>query len=190
MDLSTHALPARFEVYEGDVKDLKLAFSREPFVTPNGKFVNLYEPGSGKAPAFLLRDVTVPYDWQAKFRTLSVPAGPGTVALDIVDRVATLVDRANLANAQGWYGKDEAIVEAAVSVKTGLRASPAGTMLTLKAPGGETDPEFYDVRGQLAEGPVPLRNAVCDVLLTLNGLFVRGLECYCQWKVHAIVSTT
>jgi hypothetical protein len=186
MDLIA-AIPARFELYQGQPGEIALLFGKDPFNLPTGKFVSVLLDGEAmKPPAFLLEDVVLPYDWHDKYKTLSVPAPAGAYVRDLAERIEELVGKAATAHAMQWFGKDASVVAAALSVKSGLRDAPCGTVLTVKAPTADAVPDFYTTAGVLAAGPESLRGSTCDLLVTVNGIFVRGFEVFVQWKLQAV----
>jgi hypothetical protein len=186
MDL-TKCLPTRNSIYSDDVSKMKLAFARQPFNVNSGKFVSAVLPNEQGAPAFLLKGLELPYNF-SKFRTLALPAEDNEVS-NIVARVAELVRRACKVNASEWFEKSENVVEAALDLKTGLREGKVGTTLSLKAPSNEQDPEFFDVTGDPVDADLNVRDGTCDVLVSFNGLFLRGLTVFIQWKVIAVSLT-
>jgi hypothetical protein len=186
MDLTT-AIPARFELFDGQPGEIALLFGKDPFNLATGKFVSvLLDEEVMKPPAFVLNDVVLPYDWHERYKTLSVPAPEGGFVRDLAERIEELVHKAAATHAMQWFGKDATVVAAALSVKSGLRDAPCGIVLTVKAPTPDAVPDFYTTAGVLAAGPEPLRGSTCDLLVSVNGLFVRGFDVFVQWKLQAV----
>ena len=188
MDLTTK-VPERNALFAGEPKALKLAFNMNPFVMPTGKYISVALPTEAKPPAFVLKDVKLAWGWSDKFRTISIPAPPGSAANTLAARLETLATKASSINAVPWFGKPSDVVEAAVTIKAGTRESQGTTYLTLKAPSQEEDPSFYDIDGKEIQSDADLRGCTADVLFVCNGLFIRGLDVFVQLKCVAIAKT-
>lgn len=189
MDLITK-VPQKNALYDGQPQDLKLAFGMRPFVLPTGKFVSILLPDKAKPPAFLLRDVKLPWGWHEKYRTISIPAEDSSEAAILAERLGTLATKASALNAEEWFGKPASVVHHAVTVRNGVKEYRDSAFLVLKAPGQDEEPEFYDMDGKLVGSDLDLRNAVCDVLFVTNGCFLRGLDVFVQAKCVAIAKKT
>ena len=189
MDLNTQ-VPEKQALYDGTPKDLKLSFSMSPFTLPTGKFINVLLPNEGKSPAFVLKNVKMGYGWSEKYRSISIPAHPGSDANEIASRLAELATKAAVVNSMAWFGKSAEIVKQAVTVKAGLRESQGQAYLTLKAPTQDEDPSFFDVDGSTIPSNTDTRGCVADVLFICNGVFIRGLDVFVQLKCIAIALTS
>jgi hypothetical protein len=182
------------DVAAGEERKLSLAFSTVAGpLRIGGKWVSVRSVPSGLPPMFVLKDVRLPFD-VSQYDKLSVPADPATPFGSYVARLDGLLRKAAKTHAANWFGiKDltEAAFES-VELKTGLFTTKTGArMLSCKF---VEDPKLVDANTGAKRalvmpsegGTTRLAGHVADIVLSIDGCFVRGLQLFLRWRVHAV----
>jgi hypothetical protein len=131
------------------------------------------ETGAMKPPMFRLEGVVLPYN-VSKWDKLAVPAGAGTALGGLVARF----ERGAQKHAETHFAKPGAEPP---QVKSALRETPAGVVLDVKL--GECPGWFVEGRAVQRADVGPLARHKADLVLGVDGLWLRGDELTTRWRL-------